>query len=96
MVTIPFQQAAGMSAGTPTKLLVTTPHKMGTATAVATSSSPGGEQLVLPRNAKIITSSPGGTLRQIKSEPKSQFTSTPITLDANKVCRNFTNYNKMY
>jgi hypothetical protein len=83
VVTIPFQHASGTSAGTPTKLLVSTPHKV--ATTVSGTASPGSDHLILPRNAKIITSSPG--LRQatlIKTEHKT-VTSTPLTIDGNKV-----------
>ncbi|KAF4527526.1 hypothetical protein B566_EDAN015626 [Ephemera danica] len=86
VVTIPFQQASGTSSGTPTKLLVSTPHKVAT----TVSGSPGGEHLLLPRNAKIITSSPG--IRQttlIKTEHKN-VTSTPLTIDGNKSTFQFT------
>lgn len=80
ILTIPFQQ--GGISGTPTKLLLSTPNKLGSGT---------GETILLPRNAKIVTASPANirtAAHVVKAEPSKAITNvdSPVTAyAANKV-----------
>ncbi|CAB3383939.1 Hypothetical predicted protein [Cloeon dipterum] len=79
ILTIPIQQAG--LAGTPTKLLLSTPQKL-------TSGSSPGETILLPKNAKIVSASPANirtAAAVLKAEPSRAITQNTLQLDGANV-----------